>query len=273
MACSPPVQRPTGVARDYEDAKDMFKRNRFDRAIEFADGLAKASPPNAYTLRALVLLAVIHSGQVNSYKELAEAYTSGVDATKNARFKAEYGRLRHDNLQYAAAAALALGEAANVLTMGGSVSKEIVLEAPYPNTEGPHEVAQLARVREGAWIEPPEQEQAAIDSMNKGIQDALAEVVGGDRAQARTALASGSLKLDRIDFALFLSRQLLNAASVFDRKHMRDSQKFRILCNEADEAAQAALALLKQAPNKEKEAAARKLQERIKKAVNNMLVA
>ena len=110
VGCSPPVQRPTGAARDFEDAKDMFKRGRLDRATDFTNGPASAMPPNAFTERARVLRVVIFSGQVKAYKELVDAYQKGVQNTKNPRFKADYERLIHDYLQYGSRLALALGE-------------------------------------------------------------------------------------------------------------------------------------------------------------------
>lgn len=270
VACSAPVQRPTGPHRVLNDAQDMFKRGRFDRALDFTDGLAKASPPNAFTERARVLRVVIFSGQVKGYKELVDAYGKGIDATRNLRFKTDYGRLRHDYLQFGSRLALGLGEVAHLLTEGASISKELTLEAPYPTTEGPLDVAQLIRVKEGGWVEPDDQEAAALDAQRKGIDDALAEVVGGDRAKARSVLAAGPVKLDGVDFALFLGKQLLTGASLFDRKHIRDSLKFRTLANEAEEAAKAALSLLKESPNKDKEKQVKKLQDQIKAALKTM---
>jgi hypothetical protein len=270
VSCSPPVQRPTGPAYDYDAAKEMFKKGRFDRALEFSDGLATASPHTKFTERARVLRAVIFTGEVKSYKELAEAYQKGSEKTKNAHFEAEYGRLRHDNLQYGAAAALGLAETAHQLLEFGTIPKELTLEAPYPATEGPLEVKELLRVREGGWIEPDQQESAAIDSLRKGIDDALAEILSGDRSKARTVLASGSVKLDGVDFALFLGKQLLEGASIFDRKHGRDSMKLRTVCSEAEDTAKAALALLKDNPDKDKEKQVKKLQDQIKTVLKNL---
>lgn len=270
VSCSAPVPRPTGVAYEYESAKDMFKKGRFDRALEFTDGAATASPPNAFTDKARVLRVAIYSGMVKAYKELADAYSEGAEKTKNPRFQGDFGRLRHDNLQYAARAALGLGEVAHQITEGERVSVEFLLDAPYPSAEGPMEVVQLKRVMDGGWIEPEDQEAAALETQRKGIDDALAEMVGGDRAKARTAMLAGPVKIDGVDFAIFLSKELLEGASIFDRKHMRDSQKLRVLCNEADEAAKAALALLKDNPNKDKEKAAKKLQDDIKAAVKRL---
>lgn len=270
LACSAPVPRPTGVAYEFDSAKDMFKKGRFDKALDFTDGPANASPPNAFSQRALLLRVAILSGQVKGYKELVDAYRKGADATKNTRFKADYERLRHDYLQYASRIALGLGDAAHRLTEGVQLPKELTLEAPYPTTEGPQTLPPLAHVIEGGWIEPEEQESVARDAQVKGIDDALAEMVSGDRSKARTALAAGPVKLSGAEFGIFLGKQLLQAASFFDRKHMRDSMKLRTLCQEADETAKASLALLKDSPDKGQEKAAKKLQDDIKTAVKNM---
>ena len=64
LSCSAPVPRPVGPAADYQDAKDMVKRNRFDRALEFTDGLASATPATKFTERAQVLRVVIFAGEV-----------------------------------------------------------------------------------------------------------------------------------------------------------------------------------------------------------------
>ena len=269
LSCSAPVQRPTGPAADYQDAKDMFKRGRYDRALEFTDGLASAVPAANFTERAQVLRVVIFTGQVKSYKELVDAYSKGADKTKNPHFKAEYDRLRHDNMQDGMKAALGLAETAHQLMEGGKISKELILEAPYPSIEGPLEVTDLGHVMEGGWIEPDHQDSAAVDSMNKGIDDALAGAVSGDRSTARNALASGSTKISGLDFALFTGNQLLEGASFFDRRHSRDPQKLRTVCDEAYEVVKAADALLKETPDKDKEEQVKKLEDRIKTTLKN----
>jgi hypothetical protein len=269
LSCSPPIQKPVGPAADYQDAKDMFKRGRFDRALEFTDGLAKATPPTSHTERARVLRAVIFTAKLKSSQELADAYEKGKEKTKNPHFQAEYGRLRHDNLQYGSSAALALAETAHPIIEGGTISNEFTLEADYPTTEGPLEVKELLRVEEGGWIEPDQQESAALDSQRKGVDDALAEILSGDRAKARTSLASGSAKISGSDFALFLGKQLLVGATFFDHKHGRDFQKLKILCTEADTAAKAGLDLLKKNPDKDKEKDFKKLQADIKTELKN----
>jgi hypothetical protein len=270
LSCSAPVPKPTGPAADYQDAKDMLKRNRFDRAVDFTDGLASATPATKYTERAQVLRVVIFTGQVKSYKELADAFMKGADETKNTHFKAEYKRVHQDNMQYGMKAALGLAETAHQLLEGGKVSKELILEAPYPSIEGPLEVADLAKVRMGGWIEPDHQEAAAVDSLNKGIDDALAEAVSGDRSKARDALASGSTTINGLDFTLFLGNQLLEAASLFDRKHSNDPVKQRVVCNEGYEVVKAAEGLLKETPDQDKEKQVKKLEDRIKTTLKNI---
>ena len=196
LACSQPIKRLTGPAREYDDAKDMFKRGRFERALEFTDGLASATPANAFTERACVLRAVIYTGFIQAHKQLADAYEKGVEQTKNPRFQGEYGRQRHDNLQYGTRAALGLGEAVHKLTEGGTISKEVTLEASYPSVEGPAQVPQLDRVKMGAWIELEDQEAAMADAQRMGIDDALGEAVGGRPGEGPRSLGGG-LRQDR----------------------------------------------------------------------------
>ena len=269
LSCSAPVQRPIGPARDYEDAKDMFKRNKFDRTLEFTDGLSTATPPTKYTERALVLRSVIYIGETKSSMDMVGAYQTGADKTKNPPFRAAYQSQVHDNLQSGTRAVLGLATTAHRFTLAGGIPKEITLEASYPSTEGPLEIKEFMRVKEGGWVEPDQQDSAAIDSLNKGVDDALAEAVGGDRSKARAALASGSTKIAGVDFALFLGNELAVGATLFDRKHGRDSQKLRTVCGEADDMAKDALALLKDNPDKDKEAAVKKLQDRIKTTLKN----
>lgn len=267
MSCSPPVERPTGPAASYDDAKDMFKRGRFDKALEFTDALASASPPNSYTERARVLRAVIYSGELRSLKELGEAYGQGAEKTKNSQFKSEYLRLQNDNFQAATSAALNLAETAHQLAPDGVIAKELTLEANFPTTEGPTEVKELLRVKQGAWLEPEgaeSQESAALDSLRKGIDDALADAVSGDRPKVISALANGSTKVAGVDFAIFLAHGLTDGATIFDRKHRHDSLKLKTLCTEGDETLKAASALLKETPDKEKDKEVKKAQDLFK---------
>jgi hypothetical protein len=153
---------------------------------------------------------------------------------------------------------------------GGKISKELTLEAPFPAIEGPLEVTDLGHVMEGGWIEPDHQESAAIDSMNKAVDDTLASAVSGDRSTARNALASGSTTINGLDYALFIGNQLLEGASFFDRKHSQDPLKLRTVCNEAYEVVKAAENLLKETPDKDKENQVKKLEDKIKTTLKNV---
>lgn len=270
VGCSSSPPRPTGNAGIYADATDMFNKGRFDRALDFTGELANSSSQTDFTDRARVLRAVILSGLVNAYQNLADAYQKGSEKTQNAHLKGEYNRLRHDNLEYWSKTALALGDVGLQLMRGGGIPKQVTLEAPYPATEGPMAVTQLSRVREGGSIESEDQEAATRDAQRKGIDDALAEMVGGDRSKARSELVRGPVKLNGVDFALFLARQLLVGAGAFDRKHMHEPTKFMALYGESQKAVGAALALLKDNPNPDQEKEAKKLQNEVKVALRTM---
>jgi hypothetical protein len=267
VACSAPTPRPTGDAATYQDAKDMFKKGRFERTLEFTEGLSQQKPPKEFTQRAQVLRLLTYGGLMQGYKDLAEGYGKGSEATKNPRFQVEYKRLRNDALHAGGQAALGLGEVAHSLTEGGQIEKELILDAPYPTSEGPLEVAELIKVRTGAWIEPEQQEAAAKAAQLKGIDEVLGAVVGGDRSKARNAMNAGPVKIEGADFAIFVGRQLVDAVGFFDRKHLADYQKLKLLCGVADESANAALALLKEKPNTDKEKAAKKIQDQVKAAL------
>ena len=264
MACAPTVERPTGLAGEFEDAKEMFKRGKFDQAIDFAEGLATASPANKFTDRARVLQAVMFTGLVYAYKNMSDAFSKGFEKTKDPHHQATYGRQRHDTLQLGGKRALDLGEVTQRLLQGDALPKELILEASYPTTEGPIEVKDLLRISDGGWVESEQQDAAAIDAIRKGMDDSLAKVIGGDRAKARSALAAGPAKLDGVDYSLYLGHALVDGAGFFDKKHIHDLQKTKVLLGLADSSAKAGMALLKDNPNKDKEAAVKKLQDEIK---------
>jgi hypothetical protein len=120
-------------------------------------------------------------------------------------------------------------------------------------------------VEDGAWIEPEDQEAAQTDALRKGVDEALADAVSGDRSKARQALSSSSTKLDGASFAIFLAGELAEGATAFDRRHGQDYQKMTILCNEGDVALKAALAQLKDKPDPAKQKEVKKLQDQFKK--------
>ena len=263
-SCQPTANKPAVQISAYDRAKDAFKGGQMDQALNLTDKLATAVPPEDATDRARVLRAVIYAGEVKSTMELADAYGKGVEKAKNPRFQSEYRRLQQANRESAGNAALKLAEAAHQIAPDGIIAKEQTLEASYPTTEGPPEVKDLTRVEEGGWIEPDQQDSAAADSLRKGIDDALADVVSGDRAKALTALANGPVKLDGVAFAIFLAKELAVGAVVFDRHHSRDPQKLITLCDEGEECLKAALTLLKDTPNKDQAAEVKKLQDKFK---------
>jgi hypothetical protein len=270
LACSSSSPKLTGSTRTYTEAKEAFNKGNFDRAVELTDKLAYSSPPEVFTERARVLRVVILSGTVVAYKELTEAYEKGTQKAKESAARAEYRRLRQDNFQIWSKKALELGEVAQQLTTGGTVSKEFTLDAPYPATEGPTAVPSLNRVIDGNAIGPEEEEAAVADARLKGVDDALAEILGGDRSKARAALTAGSVKISGTDLALFLARHLLVGAEAFDRKHGDEPTKFMALHARSQEAVKAAVAELKENPNADREKEAKKLQDRLKSAAKTI---
>ena len=183
VSCGPSTNQPAAPTNPYDRAAEAFKKGQLDNALDITDKLARAMPPADFTERAQVLRAVIYTGELKGSTELAAAYDKGAEKSKNPQFQAAYRRLRSDNLSIAAKAALNLAETTHQLAPDGVIAKELTLEVSFPTTEGPTTVKQLARVLEGGWIEPDDQEAAQTDAVRKGIDEALADVVSGDRAK------------------------------------------------------------------------------------------
>jgi hypothetical protein len=262
LASCGPSKQGAGQAHPYDRAKDAFKTGDLDKALDLTDKLATATPPADYTERARVLRVVIYTGQLKGAKELAEAYSKGAEKAEASQTRSGYRSLQHDVMVTAAKAALNLAGTAHQIAPDGVIAKELTLEASYPTTEGPPEIKELATVEEGRWIEADQQDSALVDALRRGVDDALADVVSGDRAKARQALASGSTKLEGAAFAIFLAQQLAEGAVVCH--HSLDPQRLRMLCDEGDETLKAALALLQDTPNKDQQKEVKKLQDRFK---------
>jgi hypothetical protein len=265
----------------YNRAKGAFKDAQWDRALELTAGLATA--PTSKTEhthlrgRSRTLRAVIFAGQIKGNMALAEAYAQGVNKAKKPKVKTAYQGLQNNYLQAAAHAALGLSETVHLIVPHRETETAasrpvrppsgrpytIPLEVSVPPGESPREIAALTRVKEGGWIEPDQQESAAADSLRKGMDEAVEEVVSGDMAKARTVFADGPANMDAAAYVIFLSQELVQGAIVFDRHHTRDPQKLKMLCGEGLETLQAAQAILKIHPDKDKEKEAQKLQDKI----------
>jgi hypothetical protein len=257
----------------YERAKVAFKNAQWDRALDLTAGMATA--PTSKTehthlrVRSRTMRSVIFAGQIEGNMALAEAYGQGADKTKNPQFKSAYQRLQNDALQAAAHAAVGLAETAHLIAPDGKTSKSEPLEFTIPPSDDPGTIAALVRVKEGGWIEPDQQESAAAASLRKGMDQALAEVVSGDLAKARTVFADGPANINGAPYVLFLAAKLADGAVVFDRHHTRDPQKLKMLCDEGQETLTAVQALLKATPEKDKEKEVQKLQDKFKTILKN----
>ncbi len=264
IGCEAPP-KPAGPGSQYARAQDQFKNSNFDGVLDSTESMAAPTASGPFTERARVLRAIIYSARIRSYLELSDAYMAGAKATKNSQTRASYEDVSGDVTNSGARAALDLGQTAHDLLKEGSTPAEFTLDASYPAAEGPEEVTQLDRVRQGIRIATDVQAAAAQASMRKAVDDVLGEALGGDRTKARTALSGGSAKIPAFDFTFFLARQLLNGARALDRKHYNDAQKFKVMAEETEQTANAAKGYLKGKPDKAKEKEIKELLEQLKK--------
>jgi hypothetical protein len=268
-ACSSSVSPPTGPGVDYQQAEVMFKQGNLDRALSLTDELASGNASDPDTLNARVLRAVIFSSRMEAYRKLADVYKKGSRAATKTQPVSSYNRRRSNAMQYGSEAALNLGEVIMELTSMPAFPKEITLNAPWPSVEGPQQVDDLARIEKGIWVPEDAQDSAGVDVQHKAVVDVLGEVVGGDRSKARAAMEAGPVKLTGLDFALFLEKQMVDGLDLFGPKYLASAGQLKTLCGVAERLAQPIEAMLKENPDKAKEAELKKLEKKIKDAEKN----
>ncbi|MEJ2008342.1 MAG: hypothetical protein P8Z30_09355 [Acidobacteriota bacterium] len=266
-ACSTSTKKQ--VASPYQQAKDMFKQGNLDRALSLTGPLASADSNDPDALNARVLRAVIYSGQVDAWKELADTYKKGSQKAKNPRFIASYNRHRSDALQYGNDSVLNLGEVVMQFTSTPNFPKEFTLDAPWPSVEGPENIPALKKITQGGWVSEDDQTNVALDVQRRGVDDALAELVGGNRTKARAAMQAGPVKLNGLDFALFLEKEVMEGITFFGPKYINNPDQVKTLCGVADRLVPPIEAMLKANPDKKKEAEFKKLQKQVKDAEKN----
>lgn len=266
MACTSSVSPPRGPGYDYQQAKLMFKQGDLDRVINLTDSMASGPSSSRDTLNARVLRAVIFSSRIHAYKNLADTYQKGSQIATSTQSIASYNRRRSNVMQYGGDSALNLGEVIMEFTSKPDFPKELTLDAPWPSVEGPQAVDVLARIRRGAWVPEEAQSGAVVDAQRKAIDDVLAELAGGNRSKAKAAMQAGMVKLDGLDFALFLEKEMVDGLALFGPKYLANPGQLKTLCDVANRLGPPIEAMLKEKPDKAKEAQFKKLQDQIKDA-------
>lgn len=269
-ACSSSVSPPQGAGVDYEQAKVMFKQGNLDRALSLTDSMASGTNPNdPGTAYSRVLRAVIYSARVRAYRELADTYKKGSQAASNQRSVTSYNRRRSNALQYGSDSALNLGEVVMQFTSTPNFPKEVTLDAPWPSVEGPEEIPALAKIRRGGWIPEDEQDNVVRDAQRGEIDDILAQFVGSDRSKAREKMTAGPVKLNGLDFALFLEKQIVYGLAFFGPQYLNNPGQLKTLCGVADRLVSPIESMLKENPDKAKQEELEKLEDQIKDAEKN----
>jgi hypothetical protein len=265
-ACSSSVGPPKGAGVDYQQAKITFKQGNLDRALSLTDAMAESKVDSPETFKARVLRAIIYSGRIDAYRQMADTYKKGSSIATKSRTVTSYNRRRSNALQYGGEAALSLGEVIMQLTYKPDFPKEFTLDAPWPDVEGPTVIDAFARIQRGAWVPEAAQDSAGVDLQHKGIADVLAELLGGDRSKARAAVEAGAVKLNGLDFALFLERKMVDGIELFGPKYLANPGQLKTLCDVTARLGPPIEAMLKQKPDKTKEAEFDKAQKQIKDA-------
>ena len=269
MSCTPPVERPKGWGKVYEDGKELFARSDFRRALGFVRDVAMSEPSHDYTARGLVLSIILSSGSAQGYQELAEAYQAGTDKLEDPKHRSEYRRLRQDSYQYARTHALQLAEVARRLVefQDKEEMKDLIVECPYPSAEASSANQPLEHAKEGSWIPPEERRKAQLIAIRMQIRRSLAAALGVEAAETSDALRAGTAKVSNIAFNLYLAKELLVGTKIFSTQGLDEGRNLVIMCEQANESVKQALKILGAAPNQGYEKTARDLQKKIGKTM------
>lgn len=274
VACSPPEERPTGWAKVYEDGKDLFARSDFERAVDYIRDLALKKPSNHYSERGQVLSVILLSGLAQGYREVAEAYGSGIDKLEDPGQRSEYRRLRQDTYQYARTHALHLAEVARQFVESHdreevTQMKHLIVECRYPSAEVPSSNHLLERAKAGEWITPEEGEVAQRIALRMHMQRSMAGALGVEAAQIGAALQTGTATVPDAAFNLYLAGELVEGARIFGTKGIDESQNLVVLCDQADASLKQALEILEANPNEDLEKTSRDVQKRIEEMLRS----
>ena len=269
VSCAPPVERPKGWGRVYEDGKELFGRSDFIRALGFVRNVALGEPSHDYTERGLVLSIILSSGIAQGYRELAEAYQAGTAKLEDSKHRSEYRRLGQDSYQYARTHAFQLAEVARrwVESQDKEEAKDLIVECPYPSDEAPAANQPLEQAKEGSWIPLEEQREAQLNAIRIQMQRSLAAALGVETTQAGDALQAGTAKVPNTAFNLYLAKELLAVAKIFGTQGIDEGKNLVLLCEQANESVKQALKILQAAPNPDYEKTARALQKKIEKTM------
>ncbi len=246
----------------YSEVKEAMAEIKYEKAISLTSEIQSKFPNSESADKARILRLILLAGLSAGYREMADAYLAGFEKSiKNA------GQLRSTAFDYYRKqknTALGFYESCDYFMKNFSGETRYVLECEFPSKDITQN-RRLTEVRGGDLLDTEQRRMAEEDELQNGLILALTRflAVGGDRAEARKLLESGSRPLDPAEFTVVLGRTLLENQKLFGRTALHEVQTYRKFYQKASECSELALKILKEKPNKETQAIADELKAEI----------
>jgi hypothetical protein len=233
----------------YAQAKQAIVDVKYEKAISLTSDIQRKFPDTDYADKARILKIILLAGLSAGYQGMAEAYMAGYD--KPGANAAKLRSTAFDYYRKQKNAALGFGEACDYFVKHYSDQKDYVLECDFPSKETSHN-KRLDEVRNAKLLDSEQRQIAEDDQVRDSLIETLSAFLGarGDRAKAKTFLATGSKSLDHAEFMIRLGRTLVENQKLFGRSVLNEAQYYRQFYQKAVECSELAQKLLKEKPNK-----------------------
>jgi hypothetical protein len=207
-------------------ARDQFAAGDFVKTQEHLEKLLDTSNP--FKERAAVWHLVLLAGMADGYRDLAEAYSDGENASKKQGM--EFHRIVIDMQRSSRQYTIGLAEDAGRFNKEMGSAPQFAMDFTFPNGTAT-EVATLERVRKGIF--PAEADRLSAQRQAVAREMVLTTAVmagaGKDPAKAIEMFKTQPVQVPRATFLMELAQNLLEESAIFDRKKLNDPDKKKIM--------------------------------------------
>jgi len=188
---------------------------------------------NPFKARATVWHLIMSGGMALGYRDLAEAYDEGGNATKSGA--GDFRRRAGDALRYSKQYCISEAQELEQL-LKETGTNEYALEFAFP-AGNPTEDPAIGRIRKGLTLPEEERVKAERMTIKRGVLLETARTVGAGDDTAKTAalFEKKPVKVARPVFLYGLAEGLLEQSRIFDRKKLNEPDKKKILLQMASD--------------------------------------
>lgn len=257
----------------FSQMKDAVRDGRYEKAISWASDLRTTFPRSEQADKARLLKIIVLAGLSDAYRNIAEAYLSGMEASPE-----QYGKLRSTAFNIhrkRKSVALSLYQASDGFLKRHSPQSTYVLESSWPADASGQSSEQLDQVRSGELLDSEEQQLLEVNEQPVGVARTLARFVSAeeDHALAQKTLEQGSVDLVPSQLLLAVAQCLLDNQKLFGREGLSEARSYYLFLRKASESLNLALDSLQDRPDEAIQAKADQMKEQIESMVGKKTTA